>query len=832
MTLLTRDRRHDVIQARDWNGIDFVEVANPAQTVLRVHFLNLVQLVQRPQPTITGGETIPTVVVAPVTAADWSVDDGHRVLTLRVAAPGDFSQYILTITDPAVDRYFQQVSFSFKAGCPSEVDCETPTPPCPPLDGELPPIDYLAKDFLSFRQALLDFSTLKYPDWRERSEADFGLMFLEALAGMADDLSYVQDRIAAEATLDTATQRRSVVRHARLVDYEPGPTLSALVLLQFDVDATTTTLPTGLAVSATSAEGSPIVFELGGGLATRGIDPVTGSPDVTYPVSAAWNRGRIQPYAWDASDACLHRGATEMWVVGHGFGFTIGQALLIDTAAAVSADQPISQIVHLSELPLETCDPLNLLPMPGPNGSSGPPILVCPGSIPGATRFPAAVTRLRWGADEALTSDHDLRRTVVVGNILAATQGRTITRERFAIPAPDAPPPAIPLATVRLGPNPTTARVIWQFLRTLDNAPLTWLAQIDRNATDSGPVPEILLYEDSGDPPAGWTWRRRLLDADRFESSFTVDAAAWRPVATLPARSAGERLRLVADYDGDAGDTIRFGDGSFGEIPTDGATFAATYRIGLGAAGNVGADAIRSLGPQISGVIAVTNPLPATGGTDPEELEQVRRRAPFKFRAPPPLRAVRPEDYRTIAETLPWVQRAGTAIRWTGSWLSTFTTPDPVGSETLYLAPHLQLVALLNRRRMAGAESFVPPPHYVALDLLVEVCATAEAYRGDVLAGIVAALIAGPPPATAGFFGSQNFTFGTPLDRSRLEAAIKNVTGVAGVTCLQYRMRSRTQGYAEMPDVLTVGSDEIIRLDNDPSRPDNGSLRVSVLGGK
>ena len=87
MTLLTRDRRHDVIQARDWNGIDFVEVANPAQTVLRVHFLNLVQLVQRPQPTITGGETIPTVVVAPVTAADWSVDDGHRVLTLRVAAP-------------------------------------------------------------------------------------------------------------------------------------------------------------------------------------------------------------------------------------------------------------------------------------------------------------------------------------------------------------------------------------------------------------------------------------------------------------------------------------------------------------------------------------------------------------------------------------------------------------------------------------------------------------------------------------------------------------------------------------------------------------------------
>jgi uncharacterized phage protein gp47/JayE len=832
VTLLIRDRRLEVILAPDWNGIDFVEIANPAQTVLRVHFLNLVPLEKLPQPTIIGGATIPTVVVAPVTAADWSVADGHRVLTLRVAAPGDFSQYTLKISDPVVDRYFEQVRFSFKAECPSEIDCEIPTPPCPPLDGTMPRIDYLAKDFLSFRQALLDFSALQYPDWQERSEADFGLMFLEALAGMADDLSYVQDRIAAEATLDTATQRRSVVRHARLVDYEPGPILSARVQLQFDVDDATTTLPAGLAVNATSPEGSPIVFELGDGLATRSIDPITGSPTVTYPVRAVWNRGRIQPYAWDASDACLRRGAKEMWVAGHGFGFTIGQALLIDTAAAVSADQPIRQIVHLSELPLETCDPLNLLPIPSPNGASGPPIPVCPGSIPGATRFPAAVTRLRWDAHEALTADHDLRRTVVVGNILTATQGRTITKERFAIPAPDAPPPSIPLATARLGPNSTAAQVIWQFLRTLDNTPLTWLAQTDRDAADSGPVPEILLYEDSTDPTASWTWRRRLLDADRFESSFTVDAAAWHPVATLPARSAGEHLRLVADYDGDAGDTIRFGDGSFGEIPADGATFVATYRIGVGSSGNVGANAIRNLGPQISGVIAVTNPLPATGGTDPEGLEQVRRRAPFAFRAPPPLRAVRPEDYRTIAETLPWVQRAGTAIRWTGSWLSTFTTPDPVGSETLDLGPHLQLVSLLNRRRMAGAESFVPPPHYVALDLLVEVCATAEAYRGGVLAAIVAALIAGPPPATAGFFGQQNFTFGTPLDRSRLEAAIKNVTGVAGVTCLQHRMRGRTQGYVEMPDVLTVGSDEIIRLDNDPNRPDNGSLRVSVLGGK
>ena len=47
-------------------------------------------------------------------------------------------------------------------------------------------------------------------------------MLAELLSAAGDELSYQQDRIAAEATSATATQRRSVIRHARLVDYEPA----------------------------------------------------------------------------------------------------------------------------------------------------------------------------------------------------------------------------------------------------------------------------------------------------------------------------------------------------------------------------------------------------------------------------------------------------------------------------------------------------------------------------------------------------------------------------------------------------------------------------------
>ena len=41
------------------------------------------------------------------------------------------------------------------------------------------------------------------------------------------------------------------------------------------------------------------------------------------------------------------------------------------------------------------------------------------------------------------------------------------------------------------------------------------------------------------------------------------------------------------DYDGDQGDTLRFGFEGFGQPPNDGDVYDVTYRIGVGATGNV-----------------------------------------------------------------------------------------------------------------------------------------------------------------------------------------------------------------------------------------------------
>jgi len=794
-----RDRLGALLNQSILNGIDFVEIASSDQKTLRVHFLNAVSVKGTVTAVaISGGESIPTVVVNPINnATDWSLDTNsppRPLLTLTVPEPGDFSFYTLTLTSPVLDRYFSRAAFSFKANCPSDLDCEAAPSACPPPPSDAPTIDYLAKDFLGFRKALSDFSALRYPEWQERSEADFGVMFLEALCSLADDLSYTQDRVAAEATLATATQRRSFVRHARLVDYEPTPAVASTVTLQFDVQSPAGSIPSGVLVSARTPESAPVYFETGTSL----VDPKTGLLNqTTYPANSLWNSNPgIQPYWWDDSQRCLPAGSTEMWLQDHGLGFFIGQPLLLETASDTTAAAQVREVVNVARFD-EQVDPLFGSPPPTP------------------------LTHLVFEAP--LNFDHDLTKTTLLGNLVPATQGRRIVGESFAIDDPPLSNLQMPLAVVRTGPNDSPDDPSLQYLYTLQHSPLAWLQQTD---STTPPLPEILLVQTSPQP-APWIWRPSLLDAPPFEVSYTIDPVAYIPTGR------GITSAPVQDFDGDAGSTIRFGDGTFGGNPETGDVFQVTYRSGGGASGNVAADTVIKVEPGAPAwILAVTNPFAAAGGADAETNQQVQRLAPQAFRATQ-FRAVRPEDYVAAAETLPWVLRAGTVFRWTGSWLTAFTTADPQGTETIPVSEHIDLINLLNRYRMTGYESYAPAPRYSALDLYIQVCALPDAFQGDVQAGILKALGSQKKPdGTTGFFYTDRFTFGTPLERSALAAVIQAVAGVAGVTSIKALQRGVTPLPVEMGDTIAMGADQILRVDNDPSHPERGSLHVEVDGGK
>ena len=166
--------------------------------------------------------------------------------------------------------------------------------------GRRPIIDYVTKDYDGFRQAMLNHIPLLLPNWTDRSETDFGIVLIELFAYVADILSYYQDRVANEAYLDTATQRRSVTELLRLIDYQIGPGLAASAYIHFDtaadVNVTGAQIPYSLKTGGVPGEPDRI-FEIFVG------HPVQVDIAEIQPVAGLDARGPLElPTADDAVD--------------------------------------------------------------------------------------------------------------------------------------------------------------------------------------------------------------------------------------------------------------------------------------------------------------------------------------------------------------------------------------------------------------------------------------------------------------------------------------------------------------------------------------------------
>ncbi|MCP4407387.1 MAG: hypothetical protein GY807_06425, partial [Gammaproteobacteria bacterium] len=155
--------------------------------------------------------------------------------------------------------------------------------------------------------------------------------------------------------------------------------------------------------------------------------------------------------------------------------------------------------------------------------------------------------------------------------------------------------------------------------------------------------------------------------------------AHWQPERDLLNSTSNDKVFAV-EVEADGVAYLRFGDDRFGARPNPNTRFHATYRIGNGTAGNVGAETLAHL---VTGdpalvpenakppIISVANPLPARGGSQAESIEQVRRSAPHAYRAQE--RAVSPDDYAVLAKRCRLdMQRAAATVRWTGSWHTVF----------------------------------------------------------------------------------------------------------------------------------------------------------------
>ena len=151
-----------------------------------------------------------------------------------------------------------------------------------------------------------------------------------------------------------------------------------------------------------------------------------------------------------------------------------------------------------------------------------------------------------------------------------------------------------------------------------------------------------------------------------LESSLVlfVNGTRWEEVDGLFGRAGNERAFATRATD-DGATELRFGDGVHGAVPPTGSgNVHATYRVGLGLAGRVRGGQLTSPLDRPTGLLTVTNPLPATGGADPEPVDAARRNAPRTVRTFG--RAVSLRDFEDLVTATGEVAKAQATWVWDG----------------------------------------------------------------------------------------------------------------------------------------------------------------------
>lgn len=844
---LTSDQRYALLRClAPCNGFRMVLVSIQGDNaLLEVHFYNrnffdeMAALANDPaDPSaarklfpITGGRRVPAGEATgqvQVRKADPGGD--QPVIRLTVSPIGDYSTYTLGVASPnagiSIDPLFSEIDFKFRPGCFS-IDCAPEwAPGAAPKDN--PVIDYLAKDYHSFKHTLISAMTQRVPGWRPTSEADLDQVLLELFSAAADELSDYQDRVMNEAYLGTARKRVSLARHARLVDYHIHQGNQA-----------STWLAVALAEPA------------GGNPAEAFVLPKPGSTpgEESIPLTV-W--GGSDKMEHDSAVVFISRTEQEMHPLVNRLGlYTWGGAIPSLAAGSTSADlQPIGEdglpltdqpsadsvreLIHLGKTRHFLIQEW-LNPFTGRPAGSDPrkrQLLRLVEGDQGAESMNDPVAdqwfvRVQWDERDALEYNYCFTAEVdnlvhenifmFHGNLVPVYHGR-------------------PASAIFKDPDENGPEEIAVDDETLHAVSL--LERTDFHREDSkrswtlcrlpfGP----LAYQETpvgGDIPPKSTLHVGVLT----EGSTNPDP--WDEVINLvhsdDSIEAGDHFMVETDENGNS--VLRFGNGVNGRLLPPGVEVHCTYQVGRGPDGNIGADVLKyveeSTFPEIR---SCWNPFDVTNGRAPEPVAEILRRAPEAYRYRQ-LRAVTLQDYIDRAEELETVSKAAARYAWTGSWRTVQISIDPVGITTLTPDLRRTIAAHLDAVRLIGEDLEIRPPRFVPLDIRASICIHPDYWIDDVRYLIDQEFSEGyTPDGRMGFFHPDRWTFGQKLHASEILGRIQRIEGVGHVVsiCMK-RWNEPTPGKEDQ--VAEVRANEIIRVRNDPDHMEDGFMTLTLGGGR
>lgn len=226
----------------------------------------------------------------------------------------------------------------------------------------LPWVHFRAGVHSQFKATLLaGLSLHKLPALRSlhaRENDDFTIALLDAFACTADVLTFYSERIANEAYLRTATERRSVLELARAIGYELAPGVAAQVMLAFTVEG-----GRGAPGVATIPKGTKVQSIPG-----PGEQPQTFETSLEFTGRAAWNELRPRLRAAPPQPSNIPD-ARHLFLAGTSTNLKRGDVLVLSSGPAVQAKRIVEMTVDRERghtyVKFATTDGTMATPMPG-----------------------------------------------------------------------------------------------------------------------------------------------------------------------------------------------------------------------------------------------------------------------------------------------------------------------------------------------------------------------------------------------------------------------------------------------------------------------------------
>ncbi len=315
------------------------------------------------------------------------------------------------------------------------------------------------------------------------------------------------------------------------------------------------------------------------------------------------------------------------------------------------------------------------------------------------------------------------------------------------------------------------------------------------------------------EPDAPGAADRKLIEQEEGAEAFRPDEdgngtwVRWHQVENFFDSQPASRHYQCDPIQGE----ITFGDGRKGWVPPAARdSIRCEYRVGGGAAGNVGANTLTVLKQSVAFVQGVTNPFAAQGGADPETIEEAKRRGTYAIKNRD--RAITAEDYESLALSASRRVARARCVQASDGSISLLLVPKAERENgDARAVPSRDLIdrvaSYIDKRRLITARVNVGKPRLVpvALELTISLKpgATADRVKADVKEKVKRLLnpLHGGPKA-------DGWPFGRAVGKADLYPVVEGVDGVDRITDLVIIDESRRLRV----EMLKLADDELPQL--------------------